>query len=64
MGEDDLSEVEQARLRVLQTMNAGVFTVDQSELGTTHFVTHTVIMADHPTIRQHPAGLPLHCVTK
>ena len=58
MGVDNLTEEEQERLKQLLITNAGVFALDQSELGTTDVVTHTVNTGDHPPIRQHPRRTP------
>ena len=58
MGEDNLSEEEQTRLKQFLTTNAGVFALDQSELETTDVVTHTVNTGDHSPIRQHPRRTP------
>ena len=58
MGEDHLSLEEQTSLRQFLTANAGVFALDQSELGTTDVITHTVNTGDHPPIRQHLRRMP------
>ena len=58
MGEDHLSEEEQAKLKELLIANAEVFALDSSKLGTTGVVTHTVNNGDHPPIRQHPRRMP------
>ena len=46
-----LTEEEQASLKTLLTSYSDVFALDPSELGTTHLVTHSIDVGEHPPIK-------------
>ena len=54
IGNDQLNEQEQGQLKELLVANAKVFALDETELGATGTITHTINTGSHPPIRQQP----------
>ena len=56
--QDDLTAEQQDKLCTLIAGNSEIFALDQTELGTTGIVKHSVNTGDHHPIRQHPRRTP------